>query len=480
LSIVIRGGPDNYEVVETILIPEKERLVHLELDYVQLDINNFIEALEPTWDTLETLIMTHVRLSGPLLITTHRRLSLRRLKTFVLKLYEPVGPTEDLKLDMCDNCLISNSSKYTGFPFADFTDLDCFYSLILFSKNGYTYSKNIWDMKINFEFSFYDWTFFKLNLQDGELVSMVKESDSILRDIPQKSSSSTKFVLRKLSLKNCDLNISTLRLFSDDLTHLILDNVYITGLGGRRVSEILANFTNLEELTLKNNLFSEYYDAEEWAQLGISGSRFEILSKIPRQVLELSDFPQTLKNLRISDYDLTWNSNSTENSTLNFNLDHLILHRVNILNISIANNFNKLFRVKKLVFGFWDHRIIRPEVTTAFVYWFDVLQEATRADGIEWIFVDSSASSVPSWLPPASEITKMDSKRHKNLFAMRDLLLRAKVPEGSSRFTLDRKSHPSYWEGQELSTSNDAKALWFHFLNMETFVKEDLAMVSRW
>ena len=492
-SVIVKGSPSDYEVFESFTILPDEYLTHLELEYVELEWKDLINALRNS-EYIETLILTNPKISGrigtPNINLNYRgdSLNLPKLTKFVMKLNQPIGPKEILQLDLCDACLINNASKFSGTPFSSFQPTDCLGSLLFFTKTDHpTITYNIFDMRLDLTFTFYGWTFLKLNFEEGELTSMANNSNEILQSI---DSSLLVFTLKKLSLKNCELEAAALKKFSSSLTHLTLDTVNITGLDGNgRISQILTNLTKLEYLSLKNSFYTKYYDATRWAEMGISGNMFDLLSKVKRNIVDLSDFPTGLKNVIISDYDLTWSPNgNVSESTLNFNLDYLILHRVNILNFTIINNFQKLFKFKKLGLQAWDHRI-RPQgqpLTGTEVYWFDILYEAYESQGADWIFIDNTFMGL-SWAQDFVHVEEsrngsvtMSRSRFSNLEKVIVDLLMEQNLSAADRFILDKKTHPSFWEGTEVHRPDDALSLWFKLLNMETFVPQEVALASPW
>jgi len=327
----------------------------------------------------------------------------------------------------------------------------CLDNLFLFKPHSYWlyhWSGSLAEIPFNVSLSVMGRMLVSLNSSSGEVTSTLPYSDELIRN----ATHSTQFRqgIRKLHLQGTSLNVSTLTSLSSSLEVLQLDSVELQGLGeGQRVSQLLTNFSHLEELSLKFGPFLEV------SQNTGSTSR-------PPPLILLDDLPTTLKTLTLSHVQLSLNPAST----VNFHLEALSLYRTEILSEALISNFGRHFQVGRVA---WEVEGVsgagQPKVATK---WADILEKLS-AGNPEWVFLDNS--HIGGFLSNGAAPLRPSE------FVLGLHLSHTVLTSRAANFTYKRRG-----ERGEVSARAEPtpKALWFNLLHVQTFLERRLMNETFW
>ena len=160
------------------------------------------------------------------------------------------------------------------------------------------------------------WTQFKLNHENGEIISKLSFTNEILHQLGSRGST---FQLKKLGLQACKLDISPTLVFPNSVTYLNFQSILTTNL---TIVEILRACTNLRELRFKN-----YVDTN-----GI------YLKDIPSQHLKYLCLGLCTYTLAIK-----------YSPGITFPVLDTLVFPTNIMDVKILENLSNIFKCKKAV-----------------------------------------------------------------------------------------------------------------------------------
>lgn len=361
-SYVLKGSPDDESMPILKDIPYNYRVTHLELDNVEVNPQLLFRKLVPyAVGPIKTIKLINVTWLGTM--ETQDEILLPGIKEFILEVNHRIGPNELLRLRN-KNCSVNVDDVTVLFPtlFSNFQDKSCLRPFVFFHNskvpNNWDFNQ-IYQMGVKIDLIIFGSYIFKINPEDGELISLLNYTNEILDNIQKDNYG---FELRKLHLRGIPIKVSTLKAFAPKLTHLTLH--IVSYLDEEEVQNSTTTIINQQHQPA--NFFQQFSSLE---YLDLKSIAFG--TKL--QKIDLNSFSTTiLQDLSLSNVQLTLNNNNGSNLP-SFNLNRLHFYSIGIENIQIIEKFHEIFNNTKIFI--WDGKNnIGPIVFSRYELWLNVMK----------------------------------------------------------------------------------------------------------